>query len=42
MLGICSMRADGYVKIVKDSFEPDLNQRPRDISGSSTVPRSAN
>ena len=26
------MRVVGYVKKVKDSFEPDSNQRPKDIN----------
>ena len=35
------MRAVDYVK-KKDSFEPDSNQRPKDINSSSTVLRSTN
>ena len=34
------MRAVGYVKKVKDYFEPDLNERPKDINYASTVLRS--
>ena len=41
-LRICSMRAVGYVNKVKDSFEPDSNQRPKDINYASTVLRSTN
>ena len=37
---ICSMRAVGYVKDVKDSFERDSKQRPKDINYVSTVLRS--
>ena len=36
------MRAVGYVNKVKDSFEPDSNQRPKDINYASTVLRSTN
>ena len=36
------MTAVGYVKKVKDSFEPDSNQRPKDINYASTVLRSTN
>ena len=39
---MCSLRAVGYVKNVKDSFEPDSNQRPKDINYASTVLRSTN
>ena len=39
---ICTMRAVGYVNKVKDSFEPDSNQRPKDIIYASTVLRSTN
>ena len=39
---ICSMRAVGYLNKVKDSFEPDSNQRPKDINYASTVLRSTN
>ena len=28
---MCNRRDLGYVEKVKDSFEPDLNQRPKDI-----------
>ena len=35
-------RAVGYVNKVKDSFEPDSNQRPKDINNASTVLRSTN
>ena len=41
-LRICRMRAVGYVNKVKDSFEPDSNQRPKDINYASTVLRSTN
>ena len=30
-LTICSIRAVGYVNKVEESFEPDSNQRPKDI-----------
>ena len=37
------MRAVGYVnKEKKESFEPDSNQRPKDINYDSTVLRSTN
>ena len=36
------IRAVGYVNKVKDSFEPDSNQRPKDINYASTVLRSTN
>ena len=36
------MRAVDYVNKEKDSFEPDSNQRPKDINSSSTVLRSTN
>ena len=39
---ICRMRAVGYVNKVKDSFEPDSNQRPKDVNYFSTVLRSTN
>ena len=42
MLRICNVRAVGYVKKVKDSFEPDSNQRPKDVNYASTVLRSTN
>ena len=35
-------RAVGYVHKVKDSFEPDSNQRPNDINYASTLLRSTN
>ena len=41
-LRICRMRAVGYVNKVKDSFEPDSNQRSKDINYASTVLRSTN
>ena len=41
-LRICSVRAVGYVKKVKDPFEPFLNQRPKEINYASTVPCSTN
>ena len=41
-LRICRMRAVDYVNKVKDSFEPDLNQGPKDINYASTVLRSTN
>ena len=41
-LTICNIRAVGYVNKVKDSFEPDSNQRPKDASYASTVLRSTN
>ena len=41
-LRLCRMRAVGYVNKVKDSFEPDSNQRPKDINYASTVLRSTN
>ena len=34
------MRSVGYVSKVKDSFEPDSNQRPKDVTYASTVLRS--
>ena len=36
------MRAVGYVNKVKDSFEPESNQRPKDVNYASTVLRSTN
>ena len=36
------MRAVGYVNKVKDSSEPDSNQRPKDINSPCTVLRSTN
>ena len=41
-LRICRMRAVGYVNKVKDSFEPESNQRPKDINYASTLLRSTN
>ena len=34
---ICSVRAVGCVNKVKDSSEPDSNQRPKDINYASTL-----
>ena len=39
---VCRMRAVGYLNKVKDSFEPDSNQRPKDINYASTVLRFTN
>ena len=36
------MRYVGYIDKVKDSLEPDSNQRPKDINYASTVLRSTN
>ena len=41
-LRVFSMRAVGYVNKVKISFEPDSNQRPKDINHATTVLRSTN
>ena len=42
-LTICSIRAVGYVNNkVEESFEPDSNQRPKDIKYESTFLRSTN
>ena len=41
-LTICSIRAVGYVNKVKDSFEADSNQRPKDVNYKSTVLRFTN
>ena len=43
-LRICRMRAVGFFFFnkVKDSFEPDSNQRPKDVNCASTILRSTN